>query len=459
LTRLGTLDDAVHRIPPLPDLARSLCSGDLALSDYIDSTLLHLEQVEPKIHSLLPEEGRAARLREESAEIARVHPAASARPPLYGVVVGVKDIFRVDGFETRAGSRLPSQALAGKEAESVGRLRQAGALVLGKTVTTEFAYFAPGPTRNPRHLEHTPGGSSSGSAAAVAAGLCPLSLGTQTIGSIVRPAAFCGVVGFKPTYGRIPADGVIPLAPSLDHVGLFTYDACGAEYAAAILCDRWKASGPQPLPVLGIPDGPYLAQAGEVSRLHFERALAALAHSGYAVRTVKTMPDFDDVVRRHQVILAAEAARVHGEWFSRFEGLYHTRTAELLREGRQIDASALAAALDGQAILRRELHTAMEDAAIDLWIAPSTVGPAPLGLDSTGDPIMNLPWTQAGLPAINLPFGEDPEGLPLGVQLVSRWYDDERLLAWATMIESELREPSRALASPEAASRGPARGV
>ena len=459
MTRLTTLDDAVDRIPSLPELARSLRSGDLALSDYIDSTLLHLEQAEPKIHSLLPEDGRPARLRRESSEIARGHPPASTVPPLFGVVVGIKDIFRVDGFETRGGSRLPPEALAGKEAESVRRLRQAGALVLGKTVTTEFAYFAPGPTRNPRNLEHTPGGSSSGSAAAVAAGLCPLSLGTQTIGSILRPAAFCGVVGFKPTYGRIPADGVIPLAPSLDHVGLFTHDASGAEYAAAILCDRWKASGPQPPPVLGIPDGPYLARAGEVSHLHFERALATLAHSSYAVRTVKTMQDFDDVVRRHQIILAAEAAHVHAEWFSRFEGLYHERTAELLREGRQIDTSALAAALDGQAILRRELHTAMEDAAIDLWIAPSTVGPAPLGLESTGDPIMSLPWTQAGLPAINLPIGEDPEGLPLGVQLVSRWYDDERLLAWATMIESELRETSRALASPEAASRGPASGT
>ena len=160
----------------LPDLARQLQSGELTLPRYIDSVLLALERDEPRIHSLLPEDGRSARLRRQAAEIGRVHSDPSRRPPLYGVVIGIKDIFRVDGFETRAGSRLPPESLAGEEAESVRRLRRAGGLVLGKTVTTEFAYFAPGPTRNPRNVDHTPGGSSSGSAAAAAVGLCPLSL-------------------------------------------------------------------------------------------------------------------------------------------------------------------------------------------------------------------------------------------------------------------------------------------
>ena len=151
----------------------------------------------------------------------------------------MKDIFHVKGFLTRAGSGLPVDLLTGPEAESVTQLKQAGALILGKTVTTEFAYFAPGPTRNPRNPAHTPGGSSSGSAAAVGAGLCPLALGTQTIGSILRPASFCGVVGFKPSFGRISSAGVIPFAVSLDHIGFFTQDVAGATLAAAVLCKNW----------------------------------------------------------------------------------------------------------------------------------------------------------------------------------------------------------------------------
>ena len=443
----------------LPHLARQLQSGELALPGYIDSVLLTLERDEPRIHSLLAEDDRPARLRSQSAEIARIHSDPSRRPPLYGVVIGIKDIFRVEGFETRAGSRLPPEILAGGEAESVRRLRRAGALVLGKTVSTEFAYFAPGPTRNPRNADHTPGGSSSGSAAAVAAGLCPLSLGTQTIGSIIRPAAFCGVVGFKPTYGRVPMDGVIPLAPALDHFGLFTLDVAGADYAGGILCEDWKTLAAPALPRLGIPTGPYLQRAGHTACMHFESAVFALRQAGYPIQTVETLADFDDVVRRHQTILAAQAADVHSEWFRRFGELYHERTAALLREGQQIDGPVLAAALDGQASLRRELHTQMDDAGIDLWIAPSTVGPAPRGLESTGDPIMNLPWTQAGLPAITLPCGTEPDGLPLGLQLIARWYDDERLMAWARRIEEELGESSGIVSSPQAAAARPGRGA
>ena len=155
--------------------------------------------------------------------------------------VGVKDIFHAAGFETRAGSQLPPELLTGPEADAVGRLRAAGCLILGKTVTTEFAYYEPEPTRNPHNLAHTPGGSSSGSAAAVAAGLAPLALGTQTIGSVIRPAAFCGIVGFKPSYGRISPEGLIFFSPSLDHVGLFTQDVAGMSLAAAVLCENLGA--------------------------------------------------------------------------------------------------------------------------------------------------------------------------------------------------------------------------
>ncbi|MDQ3007957.1 MAG: amidase, partial [Chloroflexota bacterium] len=188
----------------------------------------------------IPEEDRFGRLHEDAETLVLSYPDLITRPSLFGALVGVKDIFHVEGFVTQAGSRLLSGLLQGTEAKSVTRLKEAGALIFGKTVTTEFAYFFPGPTRNPHNPEHTPGGSSSGSAAAVAAGFCHMALGTQTIGSIIRPAAFCGVVGFKPTYDRISREGVIPLSPSLDHIGFFTSDVETAKHAAAVLIGDWR---------------------------------------------------------------------------------------------------------------------------------------------------------------------------------------------------------------------------
>ena len=356
------------------------------------------------------------------------------------MLVGVKDIFHVDGWLTRAGSRLPPEALRGEEAASVSRLRRAGALVLGKTVTTEFAHFQPGPTRNPRNPDHTPGGSSSGSAAAVAAGYCDLALGTQTIGSIVRPAAFCGIVGVKPTYARIPMSGVIPLAPSLDHAGYFTPDVETAIRAAPVLLDEWDVTPrARHRPVLGVPEGPYLESAAADTREWFEAACGALADAGYDVRAVRVLSDFSVVRERHEIIQAAEAARTHARWFDRYSDLYGSRTAELIRRGRGIAPAALEAALAERDRFRDALRQRMHDSDVDAWIAPSSVGPAPRGLDSTGDPVMNLPWTHAGLPVISLPAGAHRNGLPLGLQIVGAWQRDEDLMFLALDMERVTR--------------------
>jgi len=391
---------------------------------------------EPVVRAFVPEEGRFARLRREAGALLERYSEPGTRPPLFGVLVGVKDIFRVDGFLTRAGSKLPPHLFQGREAESVTALKNAGALVLGKTVTTEFAYFAPGPTRNPHNPEHTPGGSSSGSAAAVSAGFCSLALGTQTIGSITRPAAFCGVVGYKPSYDRISRAGVIPLSPSLDHVGAFTPDVDGARRAARVLCRDWVlVNGNSRLPVLGIPEGPYLTSATGEGLAHFSAVCERLAASGYEVRPVKAMPDFEDIRARHNLIVAAEAARVHAEWFPRYGDLYHAKTADLIRRGQPVSDAELSQALAGREKLRQELISLMDGHSLDLWISPSAPGPAPKGLDSTGDPVMNVPWTHSGLPTLNLPSGVNAVGLPLGLQLAGRWYADEALLAWAGDIE------------------------
>ncbi len=209
---------------PLAPIVSALRSGELDLQRYIDETCDRIDALEPQLQALLPEPDRRQRLHNEATALQQQWPEPGNRPPLYGVLTGIKDVFRVDGFPTHAGSQLPPELFTGPEATCVTRLRNAGVLILGKTVTTEFAWAEPGPTRNPHHLEHTPGGSSSGSAAAVAAGFCSLALGTQTIGSTIRPASFCGIVGFKPSYGRIPTDGLILFSKSVDTVGIFTQD-------------------------------------------------------------------------------------------------------------------------------------------------------------------------------------------------------------------------------------------
>lgn len=396
---------------------------------------------EREICAFVPEEGRFDRLRWEARQLITRYPEAGDRPAMFGVPIGVKDIFHANGFPTRAGSRVPAGVLEGPEGACVSKLKAAGALILGKTVTTEFAYFAPGATRNPHNPAHTPGGSSSGSAAAVAANLCPLALGTQTIGSIIRPAAFCGVVGFKPTYERISRTGVIPLAPALDHVGFFTPDVAAAKNAAILLLDAWNPEGaPRRRPVLGVPTGPYLEHVSEEGMIQFLDNRQKLANAGFEIVEVETMRDFEGLSERHNLLLAAQAAQVHARWFEDYGDRYHPKTAGLIRRGQTIPSAELEENLRGREQLRSQLEGLMDDFEIDAWISPSAPGPAPEGLDSTGDPVMNLPWTHAGMPAINLPAGENPIGLPLGLQLTGRFRGDELLLGWAGEIEAVLRE-------------------
>ena len=237
----GTTDSLTSEAP-LVELADALRSGRQPLDEYIGETCARIEQLEPRIRALLPEPGRRERLIAEAKALRERFPEPDRRPPLFGILVGVKDIINANGFPTRAGSTLPPEVFAGPEATCVRRLRAAGALVLGKTVTTEFAYLDPGPTANPSDPARTPGGSSSGSAAAVAAGYAPLALGSQTVGSVIRPAAFCGVVGFKPSYDRIPTDGVLCFSRSVDCVGLFAQTSFASWSACKIAPSRWASA-------------------------------------------------------------------------------------------------------------------------------------------------------------------------------------------------------------------------
>ena len=426
---------------PLRRTADALGSGSLDVEKHVHEVCDRLEATGLAVRAVLPEPGRRDRLIREATALLERYPDPADRPPLFGVIAAVKDIFAVDGFATRGGSALPPEIFAMPEATCVRRLRDAGALILGKTVSTEFAYFDPGATANPRNPRHTPGGSSSGSAAAVAAGYAALALGTQTVGSVIRPASFCGVVGFKPTYDRIPTEGVLYISQSVDHVGFFTQDAAGAVLAASVLCDGWRpppAAVERRLPTLGVPEGAYLEQARTEAQEMFIERLARLESQGCTVRRVSALQDIETIAERHRVVYTAEFARVHDAWFRNYAALYRPRAAMLVEAGREITTEELEAARTSIARVRAEIEELMSQHDIDLWVSPSTTGPAPEGLGATGDPAMNLPWTHAGLPTVTLPAGTAAAGLPLGLQIAGRSGTDEALLAWAQDLEALL---------------------
>jgi len=423
------------------DNLNAMRNNEIDLIEYINKLEKSFHKIEDLVLAFVPEEGRFVRLRREARELVEKYPHPEDRPDLFGLLVGVKDIFHVDGFLTRGGSNVPAKILQGNEARCVTQLKEAGALVMGKTVTTEFAYFAPGATRNPHNLEHTPGGSSSGSAAAVAAKLVPMAFGTQTIGSITRPASYCGVIGFKPSYERISRAGVIPLSHSLDHIGFFTNELALAEKIARQLVENWQtAQATIEKPVIGTIEGAYWDKAWPEMQAHFRETVSLLKSAGYTIKAVSAMPDFDAIVERHGLIVAAEAAQTHEKWFAQYRENYHFKTAELIESGQAIATDALNTALEGRKSLREALTRLMEEHGIDIWLSPSAPGPAPKGMLSTGDPIMNLPLTHSGLPTLGIPSGKNAQGLPLGLQIAAPWYEDEKLFDYGQGILNVLQE-------------------
>jgi Asp-tRNA(Asn)/Glu-tRNA(Gln) amidotransferase A subunit family amidase len=425
-------------VAPLAPTIAALRSGERSLAGYIEEVCQRIEAVEPHIAALLPEPGRRERLLREARELEARYPDPASRPPLFGALVGVKDIIHVEGFVTRAGSAVPPELFAGPEAACIAPLRAAGALILGKTVTTEFAGFEQNGTRNPHNPAHTPGGSSSGSAAAVAAGYCPLALGSQTVGSVIRPAAFCGVVGYKPTYDRIPTRGIVYYSESVDTVGLFTQDVAGMALAASVLCREWRSATPERRPVLAVPEGAYLQQASEEGLAALARQIATLEGAEYTVKHIPALDDIAAIAERHGWMNQAEAAAVHRDWYAAHAEKYRPVTKSVIEAGMAITPEQLQMGRESRARVRQQLEGLMDEHGVDLWVCPPAPGPAPEGIASTGNPAMNLPWTHTGMPAVTVPAGRAANGLPLGLQCVARSGADESLLAWAAPIADAL---------------------
>jgi Asp-tRNA(Asn)/Glu-tRNA(Gln) amidotransferase A subunit family amidase len=417
----------------IADTVTHLRSGALDLLTYLRALCDRIEAEEPQIQALVPETYSRERIMRDAARLLEQYPEPASRPPLFGVPIGVKDIFRAEGFPTRCGSALPPELFEGAEAECVTQLKRAGGIIVGKMVTTEFAWAEPGPTRNPHNLEHTPGGSSSGSAAGVARDFFLFGLGTQTIGSTIRPAAYCGIVGFKPSYGRIAPDGVIPFSPSADTVGILCKDVSGLKHILPVLFqDGWSSEHADARkPALGVPEGAYLDQATPDAREHFEKHLARIADAGYTITRIETLRDIEAINNLHVAMISAELASVHADWFEAYRELYRPKTADTIRAGFVVSSVQLSEARAGRADLRARLEAQMRSEGIGFWICPSATDSAPRGLQSTGSPMMSLPWTYAGLPTISLPAGFDAQGLPLGVQVIAAFGRDEMLVSRA----------------------------
>ncbi|AWT59786.1 MAG: Glutamyl-tRNA(Gln) amidotransferase subunit A [Candidatus Moanabacter tarae] len=427
----------------IKDELDSLRSGDLFLGSYLDAICDRIDEEEGTIHAFVSGQCDRETIRSRGESLLKKYPETDKRPSLFGLPIGIKDIYRVDGYETRCGSRLPPLLFEGKQASSVTRLLNAGAVLMGKTVTTEFASYMPGPTRNPHRLNHTPGGSSSGSAAGVASGFYPVALGSQTVGSVIRPASFCGVFGFKPSFGRIPTDGVIPLAPSLDHVGFFCRDVFGLSPVASVLMKDWNAElsssfhGHSSL-VIGIPEGPYLERVSDCGRQRFAENLRRLREGGFQILEISAFPDLDEMIDCNMKIMMKEMAVVHKLWYEAYGVSYGPKTADLINKGMLISDERHKELLGKKKENCQRLEDLMDQNGVDFWIAPSATGPAPEGLESTGDATMNLPWTHCGMPVISVPIEVGGEGLPQGIQLVGRIGCDESLVEFVKSVSEIL---------------------
>ncbi|HEX3209731.1 MAG TPA: amidase [Geminicoccaceae bacterium] len=421
----------------------------LSALELTQACLEQIEAAEPEVQAFAFLDPEHAQAQARALDDQRGH----GRPlgPLHGVPVGVKDIIDTEDMPTENGTVLHAGRRPRADAAVVSRLRAAGAVILGKTVTTELAVYAPNKTRNPHDPEQTPGGSSSGSAAAVAARMLPLALGTQTNGSVIRPAAYCGVYGFKPGHGLISRAGILRQSPPLDTVGVMANSLPDLALLAEVLMGYDPADPalrpsarprllevamepPPVVPDLGFVRTPVWDQAEDETRAAFEELVAAL---GERVAAADLPPAFDHAVSLHGTIMEADLARSFAKEYERGRDRLSARLCQMIERGQRCVAVDYNRALDAIPSLVAALEPLFE--RYDALLTPATTGPAPHGLGSTGSPVFCTIWTLCGMPAVSLPLLQAGNGLPLGVQLVGRKGDDARLLRTARWLIETLR--------------------
>ncbi len=424
-----------------------LASGALRAVDLVEACLARIAELEPQIGAWAWLDGDHAVQQAKRLD----HLRQSGKPigPLHGLPVGLKDIIDTKGIPTENGTPIDAGRVPAEDAWIVARLRAAGAIIMGKTVTTECAFMHPGKTRNPHNTAHTPGGSSQGSAAAVAAGMVPFSIGTQTGGSVIRPASFCGIVGLKPTFGLIPRSGILAQSPFLDTVGVFARSVEDCALLVEVLAGHDPAdtaSAPVPMPRLlnvaqsKAPVSPVFAfvklpgweQADPQMIAAIEDLAALLGEQCFEV----ALPDLDEVAAVRERINFAEMAKCYYGLERRGRDLMSDKLKNVMDQGKSVLARDYIAALDW-----RELINAGMDAVFarcDAILCPAALGPAPEGLEDTGSAVFNGIWTLSGMPVVTLPVFTAQNGMPMGVQLVGRRGDDARLLRTARWLAAYL---------------------
>ena len=414
--------------------ARRIARRELSAVDLVRACLDRIAGRETQIHAFahLDADGALAQ--------ARALDAGPLRGALHGLPLGVKDLLDSADMPTTYGSALYAGHRPAADAAALALCRAAGAVVIGKTVSTEFAYFQPGPTRNPHDPAHTPGGSSSGSAAAVAASMLPLALGSQTAGSIIRPAAYCGVVGFKASIGRVPRAGIKTLSETLDAFGGFGRSVRDAAWLAAVLTGdaRLRDGLDDAMPALriGIVRTPEWAQADADIAALFDALPRDLVHVAQHVAEIELPAELAGLADLQKSVMACEMARSLAHEHQRHRDRLSARLLALLDQGRAIDGAQHAADLMRTLAARHAVDRLFD--VHDVLLAPSASGEAPRGIEATGDPVFCRSWTLLGLPCVHLPVGRGRQGLPIGLQAIGRYAHDHRLFAAAQVIHERL---------------------
>ncbi len=417
----------------LVEAASAIRSGALSPLEYVRSLLARIDQLDSRVQAWVTVDREAvlaeARQCETEARQKRF------RGPLHGIPVGIKDIFYTKGLRTTMGSVLFKDFVPDHDAEAVSRLRNAGAIVLGKTVTTMFANLDAGPTRNPWNLNHTPGGSSSGSAAAVAARMCPAAIGTQTVGSVGRPGAFNGLVTIVPTRQTISLKGVFPLAWSLDHAGIFGRTVEDVEAMLYSMGDV-EAGGSTPARKfrIGVIRGFFHDNANDETREVIDALARKLAGSGFEIDEVLLPEVFALAGPIIRAIVRTEAASVHENLFRAGAETYGPRIRTLIETGMLMEGVDYLRARRLRRQYQRAMGRLFEN--FDALLTPAARGTAPEGIDTTGDPVMNGPWTLADFPTMTLPCALGGNGLPIGMQLSAKPFQERLLLDLGRAVEA-----------------------